>query len=64
MAHASFYEEEIRKQFPLCSYRKYTISEIINSVIKNGFTLTQFDETPSWNNPKVPGEFTLIGRKG
>ena len=30
MAHARFFAEEIRKQMPLCSYRKYTISEIIN----------------------------------
>ena len=28
MAHARFYDEEVRKQFPKCSYRKYTISEI------------------------------------
>ena len=25
MAHARFYDEEMRKQFPKCSYRKYTI---------------------------------------
>jgi ubiquinone/menaquinone biosynthesis C-methylase UbiE len=63
MAHARFFEEEIRKQFPLCSYRKYTISEIINAVIKNGFVLEQFDEHPSWENQNLPGEFTLVGRK-
>lgn len=64
MAHARFYDDEVRKQIPLCSYRKYTISEIINSVIKNGFVLKQFDEHPAWENPSVPGEFTLIARKG
>lgn len=63
MAHARFYPKEIRKQMPLCSYRKYTISEIINSVIKSEFTIKQFDEHPSWNNEKYPGEFTLIGIK-
>ena len=26
MAHARFYDEEIRKQMPKCSYRKYTIN--------------------------------------
>ena len=63
MAHARFFPEEIRKQMPLCSYRKYTISEIINSVIEQGFLLNRFDEHPSWTNDKVPGEFTIIARK-
>lgn len=63
MAHARFYSEEIRKQMPKCSYRKYTISEIINSVINSGFTLKQFDEHPAWANEKVPGEFTVVARK-
>ena len=39
MAHARFYPEEIRKQFPMCEYRKYTMSEIINAVIESGFLL-------------------------
>ena len=63
MAHARFYEDEIRKQMPKCSLRKYTISEIINSVIRCGFTLKQFDEHPAWENDSVPGEFTLIAFK-
>jgi len=63
MAHAQFYEEELREQIPKCSYRKYTISEIINSVINNGFILKQFDEHPAWTNPKMPGEFTVIAEK-
>lgn len=60
MAHARFFNEEIRKQIPLCSYRKYTISEIINAVIRNGFIVKQFDEHPAWKNKNIPGEFTLI----
>ncbi|MDW2800638.1 class I SAM-dependent methyltransferase [Clostridium boliviensis] len=63
MAHARFFSDDIRKQMPLCSYRKYTISEIINAVIFNGFSLTQFDEHPAWKNENVPGEFTLVARK-
>lgn len=63
MAHARFYPKEVRQQMPLCSYRKYTISEIINSVIKSEFTIKQFDEHPSWANEKYPGEFTLIALK-
>lgn len=63
MAHARFFPEEIRKQMPLCSYRKYTISEIINAVIENGFVLNRFDEHAAWTNENVPGEFTIIAKK-
>lgn len=63
MAHARFYDEEMRKQFPKCSYRKYTISEIINAVIHAGFILQRFDEHPSWTDPGIPGEFTIIAIK-
>lgn len=63
MAHARFYEEEIRKQIPKCSYRKYTVSEIINAVIDCGLALKRFDEHPAWTDDRVPGEFTLIAVK-
>ena len=63
MAHARFFEEDVRKQMPKCSYRKYTISEIINSVIRNGFILRKFDEHPAWTDHRVPGEFTVVAEK-
>lgn len=63
MAHARFFEEDIRNQMPKCSYRKYTISEIINAVINAGFCLKRFDEHPAWTNEKVPGEFTAVAIK-
>ena len=63
MAHARFYDDDIRQQIPKCHYRRYTISEIINSIIRNGFTLERFDEYPSWENDKLPGEFTAIAKK-
>lgn len=63
MAHAHFWDEKIRAQMPKCSYRKYTISEIVNSVINCGFTLKKFDEHPAWTNEKVPGEFTIVADK-
>ena len=63
MAHARFHEEEIRNKMPKCLYRKYTISEIINSVINCGFLLKKFDEHPAWDNDRVPGEFTLVAEK-
>ena len=64
MAHARFYDEETRKQIPKSHYRKYTISEIINAIIGSGFTLERFDEHPSWENDRLPGEFTAVARKG
>ena len=63
MAHARFFEEEIRKHMPKCLYRKYTMSEIINAVIQCGFTLERFDEHPAWTNEAIPGEFTIMATK-
>ncbi len=63
MAHARFYDAETRKKFPRCSYRRYTISEIINAIIGAGFTLRRFDEHPAWEDPALPGEFTAVAVK-
>lgn len=63
MAHARFFEENVREQMPKCRYRKYTMSEIINSVINCGFMLRKFDEHPAWTNEKIPGEFTIVACK-
>ena len=63
MAHARFYAEDVRRQFPKCSLRKYTVSETINAVIGAGFTLQRFDEHPAWFKPELPGEFTLVAKK-
>lgn len=64
MPHARFCDAEARRQFPGCSYRKYTVSEIINAVIRAGFIFQKFDEHPSWTNPNVPGEFTILAGRG
>ena len=63
MAHARFFDDSIRRQMPKCSYRRYTISEIINAIIRNGMRLKQFDEHPAWENESLPGEFTAIAIK-
>lgn len=63
MAHARFFDEDTRRQMPKCLYRKYTISEIINSILKNGFCLERFDEHPAWTDDNMPGEFTAIASK-
>lgn len=63
MPHAKFYDEDIRKSFPKCLLRKYTLSQIINAVINAGFLLKRFDEHPAWTNPDLPGEFTILAGK-
>lgn len=63
MPHARFFDESARCNIPKCRYRKYTISQIINTAINSGFSLERFDEHPAWTDPDLPGEFTLIGRK-
>ncbi len=60
MPHAKFHPEEVRRGFPKCHIRRHTLSEILNAVIRSGFTMRQFDEHPGWTNPKMPGEFTLV----
>ena len=64
LLNCCFYEDSVRRQMPRCSYRKYTISEIINAVINNKFILKRFDEHPAWDNPDVPGEFTITADRG
>ena len=63
MAHARFFPEEIRSKMPKCSLRRYTMSEIVNSVIRSGFRLDRLDEHPAWENDQLPGEFTIIAYK-
>lgn len=63
MAHAPFYLDEIRKQMPLCSYRRYTMSEIVNAVINQNFIFQRLEEYPSWVNKNYPGEFTIVAEK-
>lgn len=63
MAHAKFFNDDSRKKIPKCYIRRYTLSEIINSIINNGFNIKSFEEHPAWTNPRFPGEFTLIAEK-
>lgn len=63
MPHARFYPDDIRRQFPKCQLRLYTLSEIINSVIGAGLALERYDEHPAWTDPDLPGEYTIIARK-
>ena len=60
MAHARFYDAETRKRIPKCRYRRYTVSEILNSIMGSGFALKRFDEHPAWEDETLPGEFTAV----
>lgn len=63
VAYKDFLDEAPNEEFPDCSLRFYNISEIINSMIKNGFTIKEFNEEPSWSNEKLPGGFTIYAIK-
>jgi 2-polyprenyl-3-methyl-5-hydroxy-6-metoxy-1,4-benzoquinol methylase len=63
MPHAKFYDDEKRRDFPKCSVRGYTLSDIINAAVGSRFVIAGFDEHPAWTNPKLPGEFTLLADK-
>lgn len=51
------------EDFPKCSLRYYNISEILNSMIKAGFVIREFNEEPSWTDDKLPGEITIYAKK-
>lgn len=53
---------EERSKFPKCWLRFYTLSEIINSIIKAGLSIEEMQEHPKKDVPAWPGEFTLIAK--
>ena len=63
VAYKDFLDKQENEVFPDCSLRLYNISEILNSMIKSGFTIKEFTEEPSWTNKKLPGEFTVYAIK-
>jgi 2-polyprenyl-3-methyl-5-hydroxy-6-metoxy-1,4-benzoquinol methylase len=63
VAYKHYFDEDEQKDFPDVSIRLYTLSEIINSVIKSGFKLMKFDEHRGWNNENIPWEFTIVANK-
>jgi 2-polyprenyl-3-methyl-5-hydroxy-6-metoxy-1,4-benzoquinol methylase len=63
VAYKQFFRKQEQQDFPDCSLRFYTLSEIINSVITVGFELKKFEEHPKWQHQNVPGEFTILAVK-
>lgn len=63
IAYKNHFDENEQKEFPNVSIRLFTLSEIINSVIKTGFKLRKFDEHRGWENENIPWEFTISAFK-
>lgn len=63
VAYKGYLDQAENEEFPNCSLRLYNISEILNSMIKSGFTIKEFNEHPSWTNDKLPGQFTVYAMK-
>jgi 2-polyprenyl-3-methyl-5-hydroxy-6-metoxy-1,4-benzoquinol methylase len=63
VAYKCFFSENEQMDFPDCILRFHTIGEIINAVLRSGFSLCAFDEVPNYSNPKLPGLFTLTAKK-
>ena len=61
--YAKYFPLEIQDTFPSCTLRFYTLSEIFNSVVKAQMNIKQLIEHPRHDNPKIPGEFTLVAVK-
>ncbi|MCV0428043.1 MAG: methyltransferase domain-containing protein [Roseibium sp.] len=47
----------------ICSYRFWTMGEIVTAVVKAGFMIERLDEHPDWLDPTIPGSFTLLAKK-
>jgi len=63
VAYENYFPQEEQPDFPNCSLRFYTLSEIMNAFINQGFIIKEFNEHPNWDNPKLPGEFTIYATK-
>ena len=58
-----YFPAEEQENFPPLYTRLYTLSDIINAVIRSGFVIREFLEHPSWTNDKIPGEFTVYAER-
>lgn len=61
--YKKFFGSEDQENFPNCWLRFYTVSEIINSIVKSELIVEEMQEHPKRDMPDWPGEFTLIVRK-
>ncbi|WP_375268044.1 class I SAM-dependent methyltransferase [Phenylobacterium sp.] len=43
-----------------CQYRFWTLGEVFAAALAAGFQLRDFQEHPDWNDPHLPGTYTLV----
>jgi 2-polyprenyl-3-methyl-5-hydroxy-6-metoxy-1,4-benzoquinol methylase len=46
-----------------CAYRFWTLAEIVMAAIGAELTVRTLAEHPDWDNPRIPGTFTLVAEK-
>lgn len=46
-----------------CSYRFWTLGETVTAVLAAGFHIAALEEHPDWDDPKVPGTYTLAATR-
>ena len=63
VAYKNYFPQQDQTDFPDCSLRFYTLSEILNAVIRAGFNIREFNEHPNWDDKKIPEEFTIYAVK-
>lgn len=56
MPYAKYFD--ISEEYPPCIYREYTMSEIVNALVENGFEIEHFSEIP-FKSEKYPCEFII-----
>ncbi len=63
VAYKNYFPQQDQDDFPDCSLRFYTLSEILNAVIHAEFNIRELNEHPNWVDKKIPGEFTIYAIK-
>lgn len=61
--YLKYFPENEHNDFPKCKLRFYTLSEIFNSMISEGFIIKSFYEHPKTVDGKVPFEYTIVAQK-
>ena len=56
------YNTDKNRNYPECTYREYTLEEIINTAIYSGFGIRNFYEIPD-KQGKYPASYVLIMKK-
>lgn len=50
------------KSLGRCMYRFWTLGEIVTAAINAGFKIARLDEHPDWEDPTIPGSFTILAQ--